>query len=583
MADFIHDKLPCPRCGSSDAASVYSDGSVSCHKCGTAYNVEQYKKESGNDHTVGVTGIVDEPEQHGNFDRIVKKGTKIKQFMIPEEWEKPLGAVRQISVDTLNRYGVKYNANGDVFFPYRRGADKVLTGGQVVLDKRVENKKTIRALGDTKATLMFGQHLCRGNGARLIITEGAYDCMSTYDMLGCKYDVVSLTNGTGSAHKNIADNLMFIDGYDEVVLLFDNDQAGKDAIKKVTPLITLGKASIVNIVGYSDPNAMHKAGKIKDFVKMFWNKAVDRPDGIVNLSTMKERMKARTKIKSVPYPWEGVNNMLDGIRKSELVTITSGSGMGKSAMVRELQYHLRNVIPDDEKIGLLSLEEDVERTVDGIIGVHLNKPIHRQKFKDEVPEDEYYQAFDELFETGKYEAYDHFGSTSGDNLLSKCRYMIKALKCTYIFLDHLSIVVSSQEEGTDERKNIDSIMTKLRCLTQETGCAFFLVSHLKRMQGDQGDENGATVSLNHLRGSQSIAQLSDAVIGLERDQQAECPIEANLTRIRVMKSRYTGEVGIATHLHYTAETGRLSEVLNVDEFLGKNEDEESPHTFEDFG
>ena len=103
------------------------------------------------------------------------------------------------------------------------------------------------------------------------------------------------------------------------------------------------------------------------------------------------------------------------------------------------------------------------------------------------------------------------------------------------------------------------------------------------MQGDQGHENGATVSLNHLRGSQSIAQLSDAVIGLERDQQAECPIEANLTRIRVMKSRYTGEVGIATHLHYTAETGRLSEVLNVDEFLGKNEDEESPHTFEDFG
>ena len=73
------------------------------------------------------------------------------------------------------------------------------------------------------------------------------------------------------------------------------------------------------------------------------------------------------------------------------------------------------------------------------------------------------------------------------------------------------------------------------------------------------------MSLSHLRGSQSIAQLSDCVIELERDQQAEDPEEANTTHIRVLKSRYTGDVGMATHLLYDRDTGRLVETFLQDE------------------
>jgi len=87
-----------------------------------------------------------------------------------------------------------------------------------------------------------------------------------------------------------------------------------------------------------------------------------------------------------------------------------------------------------------------------------------------------------------------------------------------------------------------------------------LVSHLRRGTGDQGTEQGKEISLSMLRGSHSIAQLSDAVIGLERDQQADDPIAANTTTVRVLKNRYAGETGVATYLLYDKQTGRMSEI-----------------------
>ena len=110
-------------------------------------------------------------------------------------------------------------------------------------------------------------------------------------------------------------------------------------------------------------------------------------------------------------------------------------------------------------------------------------------------------------------------------------------------------------------KSIDNIMTRLRSIVEETGVGLILVSHLRRVDSNRGHENGIEVSLSHLRGSQSIAQLSDCVIALERDQQAEDPQEAHTTRVRVLKSRYTGDVGMATHLIYNKETGRLKETF----------------------
>jgi twinkle protein len=137
--------------------------------------------------------------------------------------------------------------------------------------------------------------------------------------------------------------------------------------------------------------------------------------------------------------------------------------------------------------------------------------------------------------------------------------MIIGCGCKWVVVDHLHMLVSAIHEG-DERRAIDSIMTRLRSIVEETGAGIILVSHLRRVDGNKGHENGIEVSLSHLRGSQSIAQLSDCVIALERNQQSEDEEESNTTKVRVLKSRYTGDVGLASHLHYDRETGRLKEV-----------------------
>jgi twinkle protein len=152
--------------------------------------------------------------------------------------------------------------------------------------------------------------------------------------------------------------------------------------------------------------------------------------------------------------------------------------------------------------------------------------------------------------------------------------MAKALDCKWIFLDHLSILVSGQEDKGDERKSIDILKTKLRSLVEETGIGLLLVSHLRRPSGDKGHEDGREVSLSHLRGSASIAHLSDSVIALERNQQATDPVEANTTTLRILKNRYTGDTGVSTHLHYDSETGRMTQIDNP--FVDNEDDQDIP-------
>ena len=140
--------------------------------------------------------------------------------------------------------------------------------------------------------------------------------------------------------------------------------------------------------------------------------------------------------------------------------------------------------------------------------------------------------------------------------------MASALETRVVFLDHLSILLSGLDG--DERRMIDNTMTRLRSLVERTGISLFLVSHLRRTSGDVNHEEGARVTLGQLRGSAAIAQLSDAVIGLERDQQSDK--DGSATTVRVLKNRYSGEVGVASKLTYDLSTCKFNETAIESEF-----------------
>jgi len=248
------------------------------------------------------------------------------------------------------------------------------------------------------------------------------------------------------------------------------------------------------------------------------------------------------------------------MRTGELVTFTSGAGMGKSSIIRELMHYIMG--NTKANIGVLALEESIRSTAFNIMSVEANARLYIKEIRDQFTQEQLNDWQEKTVGTGRFFAFDHFGSISNDEILDRVRYMAKALDCKWVFLDHLSILVSGQEDNGDERKSIDILMTKLRSLVEETGIGLLLVSHLRRPSGDKGHEDGREVSLSHLRGSASIAHLSDSVIALERNQQADDPVEANTTTLRILKNRYTGDTGIATHLHYDNQTGRMTQIDN---------------------
>ena len=546
--DKVHQ--PCPICNSSDAVGVNEDGSAKCFSCDTF--MPNYKEScEGKNMEVQKDNTFKQPDniEVGSFSALTD---------------------RKISKDTAQKYGVKvvHDLQGNVIkhmYPFYNGYEISATKTRSVKDK-------IFFWHGTKAeTGLFGQQLFKG-GKYITITEGECDAMAAYELLGSKWAVVSIKSGASGAVKDIKENLEFFDNFENVIVAFDNDKAGKEASQKVARLFKPSKAKILSLPnGWKDPNDMLRNNKHKEFVEAWWASKVYTPSGVINVSEQRDKFHNRERKTSIPYPWEGLNEKLYGLRQGELVTLTGGTGLGKSSVTRELEHHLIKNTTDN--VGVIALEEDWRRTIDGILSIEANARLYIDQEREKFSREELDKFFDVLYDgdnKNRVWVHSHFGTNDIDDIFSKLRYMIIGCECKWVVVDHLHMLVSAVHEG-DERRAIDSIMTKLRSLVEETGAGIVLVSHLRRVDGNKGHENGIEVSLSHLRGSNSIGQLSDCVIALERNQQSDDIDEARTTRMRVLKSRYTGDVGLASHLLYDKDTGRLSEVDISD--IQVNEDE----------
>ena len=517
---------PCPSCGSKNNLARYSDGHAVCFTGGCSH----YER---------ATGEVIESKPKTNR-KLEMTGVVAS---IPD---------RRISEATCKKFGVtvEYDTEGKIskhHYPYY---DKD-TGAQTGTKSRIVDSKGFYASGTFDNVGLFGQQAFKGGGKYITVVEGEADALAVSEMFDGKWAVVSIRSGASGAVKDIKQNLEWLETFENVVICFDNDTAGQEASRAVLDLFTPNKAKNVKLSA-KDAGEMLKERNVQGFIKEWWNAKTYRPDGIIAGSDTWESIVAQEDIKSIPYPWQCLNEFTYGFREKELVTITSGSGMGKSQIVRELEHYLLGAT--DDKIGILALEEDIPKTALGIMSIEANQTLHLSR---EFSREDKKVFWDRTLGTGRIFMFDHWGSTNEDNLLSRIRYMAKGLDCKWIILDHLSIVVSDQEVN-DERKAIDSIMTKLRQLVQETGVGLFLVSHLRRPSG-KAHEDGGQISLAELRGSAAIAQLSDMVIGLERDQQNADPQVRNTTTVRVLKNRYAGLTGAACYLYYDKDTGRMIE------------------------
>lgn len=523
---------PCDKCGSSDAKCYREDGTSFCFSCNTNFkstNLEDIQVNTYESNTYTDTVGLSDVATYSSY---------------------PLSS-RGISKETVDHYNVKMSVDVDGrpeahYYPFT-------SNGQIVAYKKRELPKKFSTIGDFKNLELFGQAQA-SSGMKLIITEGELDAMAINEANLKKYNrfyaVVSLPNGVNSV-KAILNNLEFVRGFKEVIIAFDMDEVGQQAASEAAKMIGIGKAKIAKFQEKDPCDELREHGT-DAVINAIWNAKPWSPAGILSGEAVWDRFMERKNIESIPYPdcLGGLNEKLEGIRHGEITLFTSGTGSGKSTVIKEIILDLLS--KTDEKIGLISLEESVGDTAEKLIGMALQRPTTGHP---PLSEAELRHGYEQVFGDERLILLDHQGSVSDESLIDKIEYMA-LMGCKYLVLDHITIAVSEGSGGLTGNEAVDKIMSDLLKLVKQHNVWLGLISHLRKSQG-RSFEEGQLPSIDDIKGSGSIKQISFDIIAFARNLVAEEDYERNTIKLRVLKSRFTGRTGDAGSAVYDTNTTRL--------------------------
>jgi len=179
---------------------------------------------------------------------------------------------------------------------------------------------------------------------------------------------------------------------------------------------------------------------------------------------------------------------------------------------------------------------------------------------EDISEEDERAGFEHVFGTERLVLLDHQGSVGDASLIDKIEYMA-LMGCKYLVLDHITIAVSEGTEGLSGNEAIDKMMSDLLKIVKKHNVWLGLISHLRKSPGGgKSFEEGNLASIDDIKGSGSIKQISFDIIAFARNLVSENPNERNTIKFRVLKSRFTGLTGTAGAATYDGDTGRLSYV-----------------------
>lgn len=469
----------------------------------------------------------------------------MKEGLLTEGLQVKSLPARKITEETCRRFGYtvgEYRGKPVQVAPYY-DAD-----GNLVAQKLRFKDKQFKVIGEMSEALPFGAHVWPKTGKRIVVTEGEIDALTMSQVQGNAWPVVSIPNGAQSARRYIAKHRDYFLGFDEVVLMFDMDEPGRAAAKAAAEV--LGHRARIASLPLKDPNEMLLAGRTKELINAMWRAEEYRPEGIVELLSLKDKVKEKPDI-GVSWWSETLTRLTYGIRLGEIYCFGAGTGVGKTDFFTQQIAHLSAM---GHACGVFSLEQQPGETAKRLAGKVAGKPFH-------VPDAGWTEAdidaaWAKLEQGGKVFLYDSFGANKWEPIREKIEYLVHAFDVRYIFLDHLTALAAAEE---DERVALERIMADMGALVKRLNIALFLVSHLATPESGSHEE-GARVTIRQFKGSRAIGFWCHYMFGLERNQQAEDPKEMHTTYLRVLKDRYTGRAtGAVIPLWYDHETGLLSE------------------------
>lgn len=500
MSKIVERHIPCPKCPSSDGYCIWDDGHGYCYSC------NYYKKK--------------------DFE-IEENSTTYTYEYLP--W-------RGISKETMQAYDAKTKVDAQgkpisIGFKYSNGSHKI----------RLLESKDFYSQGEISKAGLFGKDKFSQGGAKYItITEGEVDALSLFQVLGSKYPVVSVQSAS-CARRDCSVDHQYLDSFDRIYLAFDNDGPGKEAAREVASLFDFNKVYHVRLSRYKDANEYLTRGASDELLRVWWNSKKYLPEGIISsLAEFQEIVKERP-TKGIDYPFPTLNEMTYGLRRGESVLFTAQEGIGKTELMHAIEYKLLKETTD--AIGAIFLEEPKHRHLQALAGLELRQPVHLPDVG--CSETEVAAALERVLgHDERLHLYSHFGSDDPDTVLGTIRFMASVCKCSFILLDHISMVVSGLQ-GDDERKALDYLSTRLAMMVKELDFGLIFVSHV--------NDDGYT------RGSRYISKIADIRVDATRDVRNPDERERNTTSLVVSKNRFSGRTGPAGRIYFDPKTYTMEE------------------------
>lgn len=555
----------CIECDSSDAMAVYSketdDGNVIdafCFSCNKYFNHE--KVEEAGVKMVEVTHKHNEVVDFSNIETIQFRGWK----------------ARGITRITSKKYGVRTEIKGEDeaisrFYP------STIDGKIVGYKKRIIEGKDFTVIGSVKATNeLFGQSVFEAGQKFLVITTGEEDAMAMAQVLynentdksGAKVEYwtpcVSVTCGDGSIIKQFKANFEYINSFEKVVLLFDNDESGQRYIEEAARLISPGKAFIGKFPNdIKDACDMLRANRVSELKQIFWKAIPFSRVDILHLSQMWEDFENEDDNVKIPFPpaWSHLNEMMNGgMEKGEITICGALTSIGKSSIINNIVY---NLIENTKfKVGAMYLEGTKREVVRDLLsldaGVNLRTVDRATIDIDSLKR----RFFERLAKKDQFVYVDHQGSISTAEIFDKLNYLAKAEGCDVIVIDPVQAGVNSSDNGA-----IIEFMDTLLKFAKQTDTCVIAVSHMRK----PSNEDPHQVTEYCLMGSSSLNQIAFNTILISRDKMNECPIKRSATKLQLVKCRRTGNTGEAGWLRYDHSTTHMYATSNPYVEMGEPE------------
>ena len=443
---------------------------------------------------------------------------------------------RNISKNTIDYVGVKEN-NNCVVFEYKNELGEHLAN-KYRKTKKSEGPKMWFEKGTNVNTLF---NMDKVNISEpLLITEGEFDCLSAIES-GFK-NTVSIPSGVNGTNEWITSNWTFIEQFEEIIIWFDNDEAGIKGAREVFNRLPNTSVKIVRCEVANDINELlHKYGKLA-VLKQIEKATTPTIEGVATLDMIEDFdvHEAETLKTGIDY----IDDKLVGMVFGSLNVLSGRNGSGKSTILN--QIYIAEAINQGYKTFLFSGE-----LIGGNVKYWLLQTLaNEEQFAEYTAKDGH--KYKKVTMQGKekiiQDMKDRFFLYDNDDyrieaIIEKMTILAKRYGVRVFVIDNLMTVESSLKDKYEAETDI---VKKLKNFAKKYNALVHLVAHPRKSMNDE-------IEKDDVAGSANITNLADYVTTISRAKDEEVEYDAIL---KILKNRHTG-VNVGKKLMFSIERKRF--------------------------